>query len=109
MPQGYAVIDLEILNPSEVLDICLSKFVTLLLQSSFTAAGCYLCAAPGSKGTKILVCCSVNSASPMKMGSYYVDPFDKQNVYVSTELSQIIETENHIQIKRYKTSQTCIF
>ncbi|MFS7991031.1 putative tRNA(Ile)-lysidine synthetase [Helianthus anomalus] len=118
MPQGYAVIDLEILNPSEVLDICLSKFVTLLLQfisqrqrpvrgnaqkllldyfrtfpckSSFTAAGCYLCAAPGSKGTKIIVCCSVNSASPMKMESYYVNPFDKQNVNVSTELSQIIE------------------
>ncbi|CAH1430146.1 unnamed protein product [Lactuca virosa] len=32
MPEGYAIIDLSILNPSKVLDICLSKFVTLLLQ-----------------------------------------------------------------------------
>ncbi|KAI7754108.1 hypothetical protein M8C21_014731 [Ambrosia artemisiifolia] len=117
-PQGYAVIDLETLNPSEVLDICLSKFVTLLLQfisqrqrpvrgnaqkllldyfrtfpckSSFTAAGCYLCAAPGSKGTKIIICCLVNSASPIKMESFYVDSFDKQKVNISKELSQIIE------------------
>ncbi|KAI3711610.1 hypothetical protein L1987_70149 [Smallanthus sonchifolius] len=118
MPQGYTIVDLGILNPSEVLDICLSKFVTLLLQfvsqrqrpvrgsaqkllldyfrtfpckSSFTAAGCYLCAAPGSKGTKIIVCCSVNSALPMKMESFYVGSFDKQKVNISKELSQIIE------------------
>ncbi|KAI3814543.1 hypothetical protein L1987_14183 [Smallanthus sonchifolius] len=118
MPQGYTIVDLGILNPSEVLDICLSKFVTLLLQfvsqrqrpvrgsaqkllldyfrtfpckSSFTAAGCYLCAAPGSKGTKIIVCCLVNSALPMKMESFYVGSFDKQKVNISNELSQIIE------------------
>ncbi|CAK7337406.1 unnamed protein product [Dovyalis caffra] len=29
---GYAILDLEILNPSEVADICLSKFVALILQ-----------------------------------------------------------------------------
>ncbi|XP_076911600.1 uncharacterized protein LOC143569618 isoform X1 [Bidens hawaiensis] len=118
MPQGYAIIDLGILNPSEVTDICLSKFVTLLLQfisqrqrpvrgnvqillldyfrtfpckSSFTAAGCYLCAAPGSKGTKIIICCSVNSALPIKMDSFYVGSLHKQPVNVSNELSQIIE------------------
>ncbi|GKC20088.1 putative tRNA(Ile)-lysidine synthetase, partial [Tanacetum coccineum] len=99
MPQGYAIVDLNILSPSEIPDICLSKFVTLLGQfisqrqrpvcgsaqkllldyfrsfpcrASFTAAGCYLCPSPGSKGTKLLVCCSVNSALPMKMESFCV-------------------------------------
>ncbi|KAK9060774.1 hypothetical protein SSX86_021480 [Deinandra increscens subsp. villosa] len=118
MPQGYAIIDLEILNPSEVPDICLSKFVTLLLQfisqrqrpvrgraqrllldylrtfpckSSFTAAGCYLCAAPGSKGSKIIICCSVYSALPMSMESFYVVLSAKQKMNTSNELSQIIE------------------
>ncbi|KAC9599081.1 hypothetical protein R6Q59_013314 [Mikania micrantha] len=118
MPQGYAIIDLEILNPSEVLDICLSKFLTLLLQfisqrqrpvrgsaqkllldyfrtypckSSFTAAGCYLCAAPGSKGTKIIICCSISSTLPAKMESFYVGFLGKQKVHISNELPQIIE------------------
>nr|XP_043606889.1 tRNA(Ile)-lysidine synthase-like [Erigeron canadensis] len=119
MPQGYAIIDLLVLNPSEVSDICLSKFVTLLLQfisqrqrpvrgraqklllnyfrafpckSSFTAAGCYLCAAPGSKGTKVLICCSVNSALPMKMQSFYVGSSNEPKVNISSELEQVIET-----------------
>eukprot|EP00257_Ricinus_communis_P014115 XP_015571715.1 uncharacterized protein LOC8268361 isoform X7 [Ricinus communis] len=30
--QGYAIIDLEILNPSKVMDICLVKFLALVLQ-----------------------------------------------------------------------------
>ncbi|XP_024979227.1 uncharacterized protein LOC112516426 isoform X1 [Cynara cardunculus var. scolymus] len=118
MPQGYVIIDLGILNPLKVPDICLSKFVTLLLQfisqrqrpvrgsaqkllldyfrtfpckSSFTAAGCYLCAAPGSKGTKLLICCSVNSALPMKTESFYIGSSNKQKVNIITELEQIIE------------------
>ncbi|KAI3524617.1 hypothetical protein L1887_03276 [Cichorium endivia] len=118
MPEGYAVIDLSILNPSKVPDICLSKFVTLLLQfisqrqrpvrgsaqklllnyirtlpckSSFTAAGCYLCPAPGSKGTKLLICCSVNSTLPLKMESFYVGSFNEK-VKFSSELDQIIES-----------------
>ncbi|KAI3714633.1 hypothetical protein L6452_21591 [Arctium lappa] len=118
MPHGYVVIDLGILNPLEVPDICLSKFVTLLLQfisqrqrpvrgsaqkllldyfrtfpvkSSFTAAGCYLCAAPGSKGTKILICCSVDSALPMNTESFYIRSSNKQKVNIITELDQIIE------------------
>ncbi|KAJ0815871.1 putative tRNA(Ile)-lysidine synthetase [Helianthus annuus] len=119
MPQGYAVIDLEILNPSEVLDICLSKFVTLLLQfvsqrqrpvrgnaqklllDYFRTFPCkvLLLLQPAAtyaqplvqKAPRLSFVVRVNSASPMKMKSYYVDPFDKQNVNVSTELSQIIE------------------
>lgn len=30
--QGYAILDLEVLNPSKVPGICLSKFVALILQ-----------------------------------------------------------------------------
>ncbi|XP_071742320.1 uncharacterized protein [Rutidosis leptorrhynchoides] len=118
MPHGYATIDLQILNPSKVSDICLSKFVTLLLQfisqrrrpvrgsaqkllldyfrtfpckSSFTAAGCYLCPAPSSKGTKILICCSTNSVLPMKLESFYVNSSSVQTFNNSSELTQIIE------------------
>ncbi|KAL4589624.1 hypothetical protein LXL04_002532 [Taraxacum kok-saghyz] len=116
MPEGYAVIDLGTLNPSKVPDICLSKFITLLLQfisqrqrpvrgsaqkllldyirtlpckSCFTAAGCYLCPSPGSKGTKLLICYSVNSTSPTKMESFYISNNEKVNI--SSELNQIIE------------------
>ncbi|XP_023754916.1 uncharacterized protein LOC111903373 isoform X1 [Lactuca sativa] len=119
MPEGYAIIDLSILNPSKVLDICLSKFVTLLLQfisqrqrpvrgsaqkllldyirmfpckSSFTAAGCYLCPSPSSKGTKLLICCSVNSTLPMKMmKSFYAAASFNEKLKVSSDLTQIIE------------------
>ncbi|CAO2822840.1 unnamed protein product [Amaranthus hypochondriacus] len=94
MPYGYAVIDLESLNPLERDDICLSRFLAIILQfisqrhrpvrgsasrllldyirtvpckTSFTASGCYLCAAPGTKGTKVIVCCSVQSIIPGKI------------------------------------------
>ncbi|KAK1550098.1 hypothetical protein Q3G72_013592 [Acer saccharum] len=91
---GYAVIDLEILNPSKVEGICLTKFLALVLQfisqrqrpirgsaskllldyirtfpckTSFTVAGCFLCPAPRSRGAKALVCCSVDCPLPSKM------------------------------------------
>ncbi|GAB4839214.1 hypothetical protein Ancab_028742 [Ancistrocladus abbreviatus] len=96
MNHGYAVIDLKVLDPSKREDICLSKFLASILQfisqrqrpvrgsasrllleyvrtfpckTSFTAAGCYLCAAPGTKGSKVLVCCSMESALPSKIES----------------------------------------
>ncbi|XP_074280976.1 uncharacterized protein LOC141605940 isoform X2 [Silene latifolia] len=89
MPHGYAIIDLESLNPSEKTEICLSRFLALILQfisqrhrpvrgsaskllvqyiqsfpckTSLTAAGCYISPAPGSKGTKVLVCCCSESS-----------------------------------------------
>ncbi|KAH9622352.1 hypothetical protein KSS87_011426 [Heliosperma pusillum] len=89
MPHGYAIIDLESLNPSAKTEICLSRFLALILQfisqrnrpvrgsaskllvqyiqsfpckTSLTAAGCYLAPAPGSKGTKVLVCCCSESS-----------------------------------------------
>ncbi|XP_009102497.1 uncharacterized protein LOC103828623 isoform X1 [Brassica rapa] len=91
--KGYAVLDLERLNPTEVKDICLSKYLTAVLQfisqrqrpirgntlklllnyiraipcrTSLTAAGCYLSPAPGSKGTKVIVSCFLDISLPSK-------------------------------------------
>lgn len=115
--QGYAVIDLELLNPSNIQDIFLSKFVALLLQfisqrqrpvrgsamkllldyirsfpckTSLTAAGCYLCAAPGSKGKELLICCAVDSAFPSKMELLYSHSFEEQTHCSPSEIDQII-------------------
>ncbi|XP_021903238.1 uncharacterized protein LOC110818616 isoform X1 [Carica papaya] len=115
--QGYAVIDLESLNPSEVQDIYLSKFIALVLQfisqrqrpirgstskllldfirsmpckTSLTAAGCYLCPAPGSKGTKMLVCCSVGSPLPSNTNCLYMQSSEEQKHHIPNELEQII-------------------
>ncbi|KAL4651809.1 hypothetical protein ACB092_01G187900 [Castanea dentata] len=114
---GYAIIDLEILSPSKVEDICLSKFLSLVLQfisqryrpvrgstskllldyirtfpckNSLTAAGCYLCPAPGSKGTKTLVCCSVDCPLPSKMEPFHACTFGEQEHHIRSELEQII-------------------
>ncbi|KAM0859711.1 hypothetical protein ACQ4PT_047022 [Festuca glaucescens] len=84
---GYAVIDLEKLDPQNVDDLCLSQYLACVLQfvsqrhrpirgraarlfmdyirntpckGALTVAGCYLCAFPRSKSTKILVCCSAD-------------------------------------------------
>ncbi|GMH13681.1 hypothetical protein Nepgr_015522 [Nepenthes gracilis] len=114
---GYAVIDLKILDPLKRKDICLSKFLVSVLQfisqrhrpvrgsasrllleyirtfpcqTSLTAAGCYLSAAPGTKGTKVLVCCSVESALPSKMEllSQYSDVGHQR--CISEEVEEII-------------------
>ncbi|XP_057501495.1 uncharacterized protein LOC130785358 isoform X1 [Actinidia eriantha] len=118
MAQGYAIIDIEILNPSKVEDIFLSKFVAIVLQfisqrhkpvrgsalkllldylrafpckTSFTAAGCYLCPAPGSKGTKVLICCSVDSCLPSKMASFHKLSYGEQKHFLLREVKQVIE------------------
>ncbi|GLT69577.1 hypothetical protein SLA2020_417170 [Shorea laevis] len=115
--QGYAVIDLRILNPSKVEDICLSRFLALVLQfisqrhrpvrgsaskllldyirtfpckTSLTAAGCYLCPAPGSKGTKTLVCCSVDCPLPSKTQPFHACTYGEQEHCVPCELEQVI-------------------
>ncbi|KAF3783865.1 tRNA(Ile)-lysidine synthase [Nymphaea thermarum] len=91
MDHGYVIIDLLKLDPSNVEDLCLSKFMSSILQfvsqrhrpvrgntsklllnyirtfpckNSLTAAGCYLCAVPRTKGTKIAVCFSHDSPQP---------------------------------------------
>ncbi|KMT03064.1 hypothetical protein BVRB_8g196230 isoform B [Beta vulgaris subsp. vulgaris] len=117
MPHGYAVIDLESLNPMEREEICLSRFLALVLQfisqrhrpvrgsasrllldyiqtfpckTSLTAAGCYLCAAPGSKGTKVLVCCSVQSALPAKTELYSTYSGQGRKQCFSNDVEQIV-------------------
>ncbi|KAJ1690857.1 hypothetical protein LUZ63_015012 [Rhynchospora breviuscula] len=84
---GYATIDLEKLKPSEIDDLCLSHYLTALVQfiaqrhrpvrgrssrllveytrgipckNFLTVAGCNLSPEPGSKGRKIVVSFSVN-------------------------------------------------
>ncbi|KAL8160085.1 hypothetical protein V2J09_001622 [Rumex salicifolius] len=115
MDNGYAIIDLKLLDPSNREDICLSKFLASILQfisqrnklvrgsaskllidyvrtypckASLTAAGCYLCPAPGTKGTKVLVCCSVESilASNMEFYTKYLDIGHKQ--FIPHEVEQ---------------------
>ncbi|XP_052200233.1 uncharacterized protein LOC127806771 isoform X2 [Diospyros lotus] len=117
MAQGYAVISLDSLNPSKLEDIYLSRFIALILQfisqrhrpvrgsalkllldyfcsfpckTSFTAAGCYLCPAPGSKGTKVLVCCSVDSSLPLKMEVFHKLSYEGHVHDFLCEVSQII-------------------
>ncbi|KAF5187141.1 tRNA(Ile)-lysidine synthase [Thalictrum thalictroides] len=111
---GYAIIDLEKLDPLNVDDVCLSKFSALVLQfisqrhrqvrgrtlklileymrnlpckTSLTAAGCYLCGAPQSKGTKILVCASLH---PSEMESSHSYLFEGNKSCTPSEIEQII-------------------
>ncbi|CAI8594757.1 unnamed protein product [Vicia faba] len=115
---GYAAIDLQILCPSKIEDICLMKFLSLVLQfisqrqrqirgsalkllmdyirtfpckNSITAAGCYLCPEPGSRGSRVLVCCSVDFALPVKMEFFKTRSFGQQEFCVINELGKIIE------------------
>ncbi|CAI9100337.1 OLC1v1037312C1 [Oldenlandia corymbosa var. corymbosa] len=117
MPEGYAVINVGILDPGYVDDIILSKFLTLILQfisqrhkpvrgsaskllmdyirsspckTCVTAAGCYLCPSPGSKGSKVLVCCSVDSSALLKMEVLQA-LYNDIHPSISTEVEQIVE------------------
>lgn len=117
MDQGYAVIDLEILNPSKIEDIFLSKFLALVLQficqrqrpvrgstsklllhyirtfpckTSLTAAGCYLCPTPGSRGTKALVCSSIDGPLPSKLELFQIHS-DGEQRHCVPDVEQILE------------------
>ncbi|KAK4415503.1 tRNA(Ile)-lysidine synthase [Sesamum alatum] len=127
MPHGYAVIDLGNLHSMEVKDIYLAKFAALVLQfisqrhrpvrgnasklllsylrtfpckTCLTVAGCYLCPAPGSKGTKVLVCCSVNSSLPPMIKSFHGCSYGPENCIATSELEQII-TESEAYLDRF--------
>ncbi|KAJ4894501.1 Adenine nucleotide alpha hydrolases-like superfamily protein [Raphanus sativus] len=115
--KGYAVLDLERLNPTEVKDICLSKYLTAVLQfisqrqrpirgntlklllnyiratpcrTSLTAAGCYLSPAPGSKGTKVIVSCFLDSSLPSKKEILNISFNEARKRPTSDDLGQII-------------------
>ncbi|KAL0374337.1 UNVERIFIED_CONTAM: tRNA(Ile)-lysidine synthase [Sesamum radiatum] len=100
MPHGYAVIDLGNLHAMEVKDIYLAKFAALILQTCLTVAGCYLCPAPGSKGTKVLVCCSVNSSLPPTIKLFHGCSYARENCFATSELEQII-TESEAYLNRF--------
>ncbi|KAG0493919.1 hypothetical protein HPP92_004913 [Vanilla planifolia] len=94
MDEGYTIINLEKLDPLNINDLYLSKFLDVVLQftsqrlrpirgsamrlllgyvrslpckTSLTAAGCYLCAAPRSKGTKMIITCLPEASLPSKI------------------------------------------
>ncbi|XVF34842.1 hypothetical protein REPUB_Repub18cG0093100 [Reevesia pubescens] len=117
MDQGYAIINLKALDPSKIEVICLSKFIALVLQfisqrqrpirgstsrlllqyirtipcrTSLTAAGCYICPAPGSKGAKALVCCSVSCPLPSKAELFQTHSSEEEKHCFSNGLEQII-------------------
>ncbi|KAK7364035.1 hypothetical protein VNO80_12367 [Phaseolus coccineus] len=119
---GYAVIHLQTLCPLKIEDICLMKFLSLVLQfvsqrqrqvrgsamkllmdyirtfpckNSITAAGCYLCPDPGSRGSRLLVCCcSDDCALPLKMEFFESLSYGQEVHCAANELEKIIEDEN---------------
>ncbi|KAG9456084.1 hypothetical protein H6P81_000592 [Aristolochia fimbriata] len=121
--EGSATIDLAKLNPSKVEDIYLSKFIALVLQfvsqrhrpvrgrisrillnylrsspckTSLTAAGCFLSAVPSSRGTKILVCCSLDSPQPSRIQASPTYLFSSQQYSPFHDVVQIIlEAKSH--------------
>ncbi|PIN03983.1 tRNA(Ile)-lysidine synthetase [Handroanthus impetiginosus] len=118
MPHGYAVINIETLQSMQVKDIYLAKFAALVLQfisqrhrpvrgnasklllnylktfpckTCLTVAGCYLCPAPGSKGTKVLVCCSIDSSLPILMKLFPAYSYGGQYCFATSKLEQIVK------------------
>ncbi|KAL6629450.1 hypothetical protein ACP70R_029215 [Stipagrostis hirtigluma subsp. patula] len=116
MEHGYAIIDLGKLDPLNVDDLCLSQYLAYIVQfvsqrhrpvrgrsaqmlmdyirtipckAALTVAGCYLCAAPKSKGTKVLVCCSVDWIESSSVELSYKCSYEEQASPVP-EIDQII-------------------
>ncbi|XP_020097678.1 uncharacterized protein LOC109716565 [Ananas comosus] len=115
---GYAIIDLEKLEPTEVDDLCLSQYLASILQfisqrhrpirgrtarllisyfrkipckTSLSAAGCYLCAAPRSKGSKILICCLVESPQSFIVDFSSTYSCREEQCTLPSEIAQIIK------------------
>ncbi|XP_073058647.1 uncharacterized protein [Primulina eburnea] len=120
MPHGYAIIDLQTLHSTEVKDLCIAKFIALVVQfisqrhkpvrgkalrllsnylrtfpcqACLTVAGCYLCPAPGSKGTKVLVCCSIMSPFPLDLKLFSTHTYEGQNSFPANHIEQILKKE----------------
>ncbi|KAF3333137.1 tRNA(Ile)-lysidine synthase [Carex littledalei] len=121
---GYATIDLEKLNPTEIDDLCLSQYMTTVVQfiaqrhrpvrgrssrllmdytrgmpckSSLTVAGCNLSPVPGSKGRKIVVSFSVDSLDSSKNASTLyncLSDFHFEESRLHTETGDIISELN---------------
>lgn len=82
--------------PWSTLVFCIAT-VFPILQTSFTAAGCYLCPAPGSKGTKVLVCCSVDFSLPSKVELFHKLSDQANKQFFLPEVAQIIaDGKSHV-------------
>lgn len=120
MPHGYAIIDLQTLHSTEVNDLCIAKFIALVVQfisqrhkavrgkalrllldylrtfpsqACLTVAGCYLCPAPGSKGTKVLVCCSIMSPFPLDLKLFSTHSYEGQNSLLASQIEQLLKED----------------
>jgi hypothetical protein len=62
------------------------------MQVALTVAGCYLCATPRSKGTKVLVCCSVDWMESSSVEMSYKCSYKEQGPPVH-EVDQIVLQE----------------
>ena len=65
------------------------KHCLILMQAALTVAGCYLCAAPRSKGSKVLVCCSVDWMESSSAEISYKCSYEEQAPPVP-EIDQIV-------------------
>ncbi|KAL6888126.1 hypothetical protein ACP4OV_009152 [Aristida adscensionis] len=136
MEHGYAVIDLEKLDPLNVDDLCLSQYLAYIVQfvsqrhrpvrgrsarmlmdyirtipckAAFTVAGCCLCAAPKSKGTKVLVCCSVDWMESSSVEQSYKCSYEEQEPPVP-EIDQIIlEARRSVQSLQKHSSMPFLY
>lgn len=78
------------------LEVRLMIFNTLLLniitygtlQTAVTASGCYLCPAPGSRGTQVLVCRSTDADLTLEFLNPYLT--EGKNCSISNEVKQIV-------------------
>ncbi|XP_072978390.1 uncharacterized protein [Typha angustifolia] len=136
MEHGYAMIDLEKLKPLDVGDLCLSQYLASILQfisqrhrpirgstarlvidyirklpckTSLTAAGCYLCPAPQSKGLKILICCSVDSPYSSRIGLSYKYSCEEEGYFLPREIDQMIKEGNMYSDESLLKSQSIPF
>ncbi|KAL8498849.1 hypothetical protein ACS0TY_021981 [Phlomoides rotata] len=112
MPHGYAEIDLVTLHSTEVKDIYLAKFVALVVQfisqkhRPIRGNGLKLLlnylrtfpckvdvvlqsCSPGSKGTKVLLCCSFDSSVPPVIKLCRTYSYSERKCYATNELEQI--------------------
>nr|CAB3449556.1 unnamed protein product [Digitaria exilis] len=62
---------------------------TIPCKAALTVAGCYLCAAPRSKGTKVLICCSVDWMESASAEISYKCSYEEQPPPVP-EIDQIV-------------------
>ncbi|MCL7027634.1 hypothetical protein MKW94_008495 [Papaver nudicaule] len=59
-------------------------------HTSLTAAACYICPAPRSNGTKILVCCSVDSPSPSEVASSHKYFHEGNTHFMTNDVKDIL-------------------